>query len=150
MVDIDLQSMDWRQAIRVLDQICHLQPEDEEARYNLIQLNFRLEQEQQALTELDKYLEYLRSKKWEKKGLAILERLVSEFPNSVPVRRRMVDLYRHLGRNEEAVTQLDAIGKILLGAGDRASAIQTLEMIVSINPPDKAEYQKILNQIRQG
>ena len=149
MADIDLQNLDWHQALRVLDQISTLQPDDEETRFNLIQLNIRLEQEQQALTELDNYLAYLSSKKLESNGQAFLEGLINEFPDNVPMRRRLADLYRKLGHTVEAVDQLDAIGKILLDAGDRAAAIQTVEIILSIDPPNKAEYQEVLDQLRR-
>jgi outer membrane protein assembly factor BamD (BamD/ComL family) len=53
MADIDLQSLDWRQAVRVFEQIRTLQPDDEEARESLIDLNFRLGQTNQAVTEID-------------------------------------------------------------------------------------------------
>jgi tetratricopeptide (TPR) repeat protein len=149
MADIDLQNLNWRQALRVLDQISSLHPDDEETRFNLVQLNIRLEQEQQALTELDNYLEYLSSMNLESSGLAFMEGLINEFPDNVPLRRRLADLYRKLGHTTEAVDQLDAIGKILLDAGDRAAAIQTVEMILSIDPPNKSEYQKLLDQFRQ-
>ncbi len=149
MADIDLQNLDWRQALRVLDQISIMQPDDEETRFNLIQLNIRLEQEPQALIELDKYLEYMNSMDLESSGLAFLEGLINEFPENIPLRRRLADLYRKLGHIPEAVDQLDAIGKILLDAGDRAGAIQTVEMIVSIDPPNKVDYQEVLEQLRK-
>jgi tetratricopeptide (TPR) repeat protein len=149
MADIDLQNLDWRQALRVLDQISTMQPDDEEIRFNLIQLNIRLEQEPQALTELDKYLEYLNNMDLESRGPTFMEGLINEFPENIPLRRRLADLYRKLGNITEAVDQLDAIGKILLDAGDRAGAIQTIEKILSIDPPNKADYQEVLDQLRQ-
>jgi tetratricopeptide (TPR) repeat protein len=150
MADINLQSVDWRQALRIFEQIRTLQPDDEQARSRLVELNFRLAQEQQALAELDNYLSYLSENKQEKKAQDFLVSLVREDPSRVPVRRRLSDLYRHRGQIKEAVSQLDAIGELLLDAGDRSGAIQTVEMILALNPPDKGQYQRLLSQLRSG
>jgi tetratricopeptide (TPR) repeat protein len=150
MADIDLQSLDWRQAMRVLEQIRTLQPDDQETRSQLIQLNLRLGQEQQALAELDNYMAFLSSANQIDALAPVLENLVTENPERIPLRRRLVDLYRHLGRTSDAITQLDAIGDILLEAGDRAAAIQTVETILSLEPPNKLEYQQLLEQLRFG
>lgn len=150
MADIDLQSLDWRQAMRVLEQIRTLQPDDQETRTQLIQLNLRLGQEQQALAELDNYMAFLSSVNQVASLAPMLETLIAENPDRIPLRRRLVDLYRHLGRPADAITQLDAIGDILLEAGDRAAAIQTVEIILSMNPPNKSEYQQLLEQLRFG
>ncbi len=58
MADIDVQSLDWRQALRVLEQIRTLQPDDFEARSQIIQLNIRLGQEPQALAEVDNGIQH--------------------------------------------------------------------------------------------
>jgi tetratricopeptide (TPR) repeat protein len=150
MADIDMQSMELRQALRIFEQIRTLQSDDMKGRAGLINLNFRLGQEQQALTELDGFLAFLSSNNREKDALAFLEDLVSEDPDRVPVRRRLADLYWHLGRSEDAILQLDSIGELLLNAGDRAGALQTVETILTLNPPNKADYQLLLEQIRKG
>ncbi len=148
MADIDLQSLDWRQALRVLEQIRTLQPDDTQARAQIIRLNFRLGQEQQSLSELDNYMTYMNGINQHARLAQFMEELVEERPDNIPVRRRLADLYRQIGNVAAAVSQLDAIGEILLQAGERVSAIQTVEMILSLNPPNKAEYQQILEQLR--
>lgn len=150
MADIDMQSLDWRQALRIYDQIRTLQPEDLQARSSLVELNFRLDQEQQGLAELDNYLAYLSSNNQMDKAISFMAALVEENPKRALVRRRLADLYRHLGRTKEAVGQLDAIGEQFLQEGDRSSAIQIIEMIISINPPNRVEYQGLLEQLRSG
>ncbi|MBN2550857.1 MAG: tetratricopeptide repeat protein [Anaerolineales bacterium] len=150
MADIDMQSLDWRQALRIYEQIRTLQPEDIEARANLIELNFRLDQEQQSLAELDNYLAFLSSNNQMVKAVSFLETLVAENPKRVLVRRRLADLYRHLGRMKEAILQLDAIGEHLMQEGDRNSAIQIIEMIISLNPPNRADYQRLMEQLRSA
>lgn len=150
MADIDVQSLDWRQALRVLEQVRTLQPDDFEARSQIVQLNIRLGQEPQALAEVDNCIAYLSSINQPEKSIKFLEGLIAEYPQNIPLRRRLVDVYRDAGRTTEAVSQLDEIGDMLLDAGDRAGAIQTLEMIISLEPPNKAEYQHLLEQIKKG
>ena len=60
MADIDMQRLDWKQAIRVFEQIRTLRPDDEGVRKNLIELNLRLGQPAQANAELENYLAYLQ------------------------------------------------------------------------------------------
>jgi tetratricopeptide (TPR) repeat protein len=148
MADIDVQSLDWRQALRVLEQIRTLQPDDTQARAQIIRLNFRLGQEQQALSELDDYVSYLTGINQHTRLAQFIEDVVEERPDNIPVRRRLSDLYRQMGNIPAAVSQLDAIGEILLQAGERTAAIQTVEMILSLDPANKAEYQQILEQLR--
>lgn len=149
MVDIDIQSLDWRQALRVLEQIRTLQPDDVEARSQIIQLSFRLGQEQQALAELDNYIGYLNSNNQTTRTLQFLEELAAEYPERIPVRRRLADAYRAAGRISDAIFQLDAIGEMLLQANDRAAAVQTIEAIIAMDPPNKIEYVQLLEQLRQ-
>ncbi len=150
MADIDVQSLEWRQALRIFEQIRTLQPDDIKSRTGLIDLNLRLGQEQQAMAELDNYLAYLSSNNREKEALAFLATLTQENPDRIPIRRRLADLYWHLGQSEAAIKQLDTIGELLMEAGDRANAIQIIETILTLDPPNRADYEELLEQIRLG
>lgn len=148
MADIDLQSLDWRQALRVFEQIRTLQPADESARRQLVEINLRMVQEQQALAELDNYLAYLASINQLGKAASFLESLVRDYPDRIPFRRRLADVFRQLGKKEAAVAQLDKLGDMLLEAGDLSGAIQAIEAILALNPPNKDQYQQLLEQLR--
>jgi tetratricopeptide (TPR) repeat protein len=150
VADIDMQSLDWRQALRVLEQIRTLQPDDDGARTQIIQLNFRMGQEQQALAELDNFLAYLSSNNQHKRLGAFLTGMVNEYPDNIPLRRRLADIYRQFGQLADAILQLDTIGEMLLQAGDRAGAIQTIETIIALSPPNKTEYITLLRQLQNG
>jgi tetratricopeptide (TPR) repeat protein len=150
MADIDVQSLDWRQALRVLEQIRTLQPEDFKARLQIIELNLRLGQEPQALAEVDNCSAYLSGSNQPERLIQFMKELIAEYPQNIPMRRRLADVYRDLDRKKEAINELDVIGDMLLEAGDRGAAIQTVEMILSMDPPNRAEYQILLEQIRKG
>jgi tetratricopeptide (TPR) repeat protein len=150
LADLNLQSLDWRQALRVFEQIRTLQPEDEDARANLVVLNFKLGQESQALTELDNYITFLIGSGKREKAVEFLENLVREDENRVGLRRRLAELYLQIGQYGQAIAQYDAIGELLLDAGDRAGAVQVVERILKLNPPNAEEYQHLLAQIRSS
>jgi tetratricopeptide (TPR) repeat protein len=148
LADIDLQSLDWRQALRIFEQIRTLQPDEEKARSNLIELNFRLGQEALALGELDNYIAYLAGVGQRDKAAIFLENLLKENPERIPVRIRLAELYRQTGHMKEAIQQYDTAGEALLKAGDRSAAIRAIEAILTLNPPNREEYQSLLAQLR--
>lgn len=148
MADIDMQSLDWRQALRIYEQIRTLQPEDRKARSHLIDMNFRLGLEQQALGELDNYLRYLGESGQRDEAVFFIETLVDENPERSVLRFRLADVYRHLGRTDQAIEQLDAAGEALLEAGDRAGAIRAVQAILAMNPPNVQDYQRLLAEIK--
>jgi tetratricopeptide (TPR) repeat protein len=93
MADIDLQSLDWRQALRVYEQIVELLPDDQRAWASLVEINFRLGQEARALIALKKYLDYLANQGRGELAVPFLEGLVDENPDQ-PALRRMLDELR--------------------------------------------------------
>jgi tetratricopeptide (TPR) repeat protein len=148
MADIDLQSLDWRQALRVYEQIRTLQPDDQRARSSLIELNIRLGQEAQALTELNNFMSYLTSSGQREEIVLFLEELEREIPNQVIIRRHLAEAYRQVGRIAEAINELDTLGEMLLDAGDKAAAAEVIESILVLNPQNREQYRRLLTQIK--
>jgi tetratricopeptide (TPR) repeat protein len=150
MADIYQQSMDWKSAVRAFEQIRTVQPDDEKARSNLIELNFRLGQEARALAELDNYLGLLDGYKQQAKGMKFLQGLVDENPKRVGLLRRLAERYFRAGRTSEAISLLDVAGDTLIQAGDINGAIQVIEMILALRPANASEYQALLVQLKSG
>jgi tetratricopeptide (TPR) repeat protein len=150
IADIYLQSLDWRQALTVFEQIRTLVPADKKTRTIIIDLNFRLNQDAQAMTEMDDYLTLLIKSGKQDNGLIWLEELVGEYPNNPKIRRRLADLYIKMERTDEAVRQLDQLGELLIEAGDQGGAIKAIQAIIAINPTNAAEYQQLLNKLKPG
>ncbi|MGD9091433.1 MAG: tetratricopeptide repeat protein [Anaerolineales bacterium] len=148
IADIDQQSLDWRQALRIYEQIRLAQPDDDKARLNIVDLNFRLGQEDKALTELDNFCIYLQKMGNDDASLAFLENLVREDPERVIVRHRLAQQYHKLGRTEEAIAQLAAVVDILADNDNREGAIQVLQAILALKPDNAVEYQNKLKQFR--
>lgn len=148
VADIDMQSLDWRKALRIYEQIRSLQPGDEKSRTSIIELNFRLGQSLPAITELDDYLSFLISSKQKDQAILFLENIAAENPKVPQVHRRLAELYRQVGRVSDAVNELDTVGDQLITAGDKPGAIEAIMAILSLNPPNAAEYQRLLARIK--
>ena len=148
IADIDLQSLDWRQALRIYEQICKFQPGDQKAQSRLVELKFRLGQQNQAMSALQSYIAFLEKEDNLEAALDFLEGLVEENPGQVPIQRYLAETYYHLGRVEEAISHLDRVGERLLKAGDRQGAEQVVERILSMNPPNRENYQRLLARIQ--
>lgn len=148
MADIDMQSLDWRRAQRVYEQIRSLAPGDADACLQLIDLNLRLSQEKQALNEMDNYLAFQVQNGRLNVALEFLEKLLSEQENYLPALRRIAELYRRSGKTEQAINAYDQLADRLLDAGDSKGAIAAIEALLKLNPPNAAQYQAFLKQLQ--
>ena len=150
IADIDMQQLDWRQALRVFEQIRTLQPDDEKARLGLISLSMRLGQTNQALAELENYTAHLKSSGHPERELPFLLKLVDEAPDQPLLRLRLADACHRAGRQQEAIQHYDLAGKKLAAAGDRANAVLAVEALLALNPANQAEYQALLQRLKAG
>ena len=148
MADIDMQRLDWKQATRVFEQIRTLRPDDSGVRKNLIDLNLRLAQQPQAIAELEKYLSYLNTNGKSEQSIPFLEELVNENEDRIILRRALAEQYKQVGRTEEAIAQLDAVGEILVEDGKKEEAANTIQQILLMNPPNAEDYRKLLIQLQ--
>ena len=149
MADIDLQRLDLRQAMQVFEQIRTLEQEDLDARRQLVGINYRLNQDQNALTEADSYVALVEGAG--KRALAIdfLKMLIEEHPTRLEFRKRLSDVYIRNRQVAEAVEQLDAIADAFIAAGNRGAAISIVQSIIALNPVNVAEYHEVLESPAQ-
>ncbi len=148
MADLEMQSLDWRQALRVLEQIRNLQPDDDAARTSLIELNLRLGLTPQAVAELDGFIVHLLDNKKYDQALKFVETMVNDNPKQPALHRRLAELYRRAGRIEDAINRLDMAKNLLMDAGDKAGAVEAIMAILALNPPNAADYRQILSKLQ--
>ncbi len=148
IADIDIQSLDWRQAVRIYQEIITMKSDDLKAYTNLVDLNFRLGEREEALQVLDKMIAYFNENKKPEEALKFLETQVEERPDQVFIRRRAAEQYRLLGQIEAAVEQLDAAAEMMLDAGDRVGALSALQRIIDWKPKDVARYQQLYDRLK--
>jgi tetratricopeptide (TPR) repeat protein len=147
--DIDMQRLDWRQALRVFEQLRTLQPEDEKVRTTLIDLNFRMSQDGAAMSELESYLTFLQSSGSHEHALQYVCSLVQERSDKPELRKRLARLYQDAGRLKDAVAEYDRVGDLLVTGGNMAAAADVIETILTLNPPNSADYKRLLAQLKE-
>jgi len=149
MADIDMQRLDWKRAIRVFEQIRTLRPEDSESRKSLIDLNLKLMHRSQALSELDSYLDYLDEHPSEENdAVGLIEDLLNDHPSVPHLHRTLAKQYGNLGKKEEAIEKFDIAAEMFLEAGENEQAVETITMILSMQPSNAEEYRLALAQIK--
>jgi tetratricopeptide (TPR) repeat protein len=147
MADIDMQSLDWHNAIRIFEQIRNLDPDDEKARNSLFDLNLRLGQATQAMTELDNYLNHLITSHRTTEALEYINTKIHENQSQPTLYRRLAEIYRLLGRNEEAINQLEMAKELFIQAENRPAAIEALRTILALKPSNASMYQRMLVEL---
>ncbi|HMZ08010.1 MAG TPA: tetratricopeptide repeat protein [Anaerolineales bacterium] len=149
MADIDMQRLDWKQALRVYEQIRTLAPDDDAARSQLIELNLRMGQQERALNELENYTSHLESQNKGDLAFTFLSDLVREHDDVPLLKRTLAALLHRLGRTNEAISMLDLLGETLLQKNDKQGAMEVINQIVLMNPPNVEDYRVLLNQMRK-
>lgn len=145
--DIDVQSLNWRQALTMYEQICALQPNDLDANRKIIDLNLRLGERKQALAKVGGFVRKLNAGGRQEDSIRFLERLSEDWPEQFMIIRILADQYQAADRVEDAVDRLDALWGTLLDAGDRDGAVEILKKIIDLNPSDVGKYHHLLSRI---
>jgi tetratricopeptide (TPR) repeat protein len=148
MADIDMQRLDWRQAIRVYEQIRTLRADDESARRHLIDLSLRLGQVAQATAELESYTSYLQGSNNEARVVPFIEELLEERPDDQTLMRALAQAHHQAGHVDDAVTILDKLATTLLDENKKDEALVLINQILLMNPPNAEEYRQLLMQLQ--
>ena len=150
MADIDLQRLDWKQALRVYEQIRTIAPDDETTRRQLVELNLRMAQTDKAMNELESYVTYLESQNRNDTAIIFVEDMLKEHPDQPLLKRALATRLHHAGRNDEAISLLDVLGETLMQSGNKQGALEVINQIVMINPPNVEEYRQLLFQMQSS
>lgn len=148
IADIDMQRLDWRQALRIFEQLRSLQPEDKVSRMQLIDINFRLGQLPAAMKEIDDFVKILEDNQKIKEVVQFLNELIKEHPDRIDIRKRLMEAFIRYGHTSKAIQQMDKLADQLLDTGDKWGAIEMVEAIIAMNPPNSNQYRQLLQQIR--
>jgi tetratricopeptide (TPR) repeat protein len=140
-----MQRVDWKRAADVYERVRALAPEDERACLALVDLHYRFNRPDLALSELDSLLKTYRESGETERIFAVLEDAVQEREDDIPLRTRLAQVYLNAGRAEQALAQLDLLGDLQLEAGRNEEARATLRAIIALNPPNVADYRELLD-----
>jgi tetratricopeptide (TPR) repeat protein len=147
--DIDMQRFDWRRALAAYKELRKLDPQDERTAIVLVDLYYKVGQPVNAVVELDEYLKQLVRSGRGAKVVGILEDMVRQRPSDASLVERLSRLYVQQKRTTEAIELLDKLGEAQLETNDAAAAVETIQKILALNPPNAASYQQLLSQLRQ-
>jgi tetratricopeptide (TPR) repeat protein len=147
MADIDVQSLNWRQALTVYQQICAIQPDNIDANRSLIDLNFRLGERNQALASMDAFIKTLDKADRKPDIISFLEDLSDEWSGQTIIKRYLAEYYQLEGRTEDAIHQLEAASELFLAAGNRDGAARSIQKIIDLSPSDVDNYREMLGRI---
>jgi len=150
MADIDLQRLDWKQALRVYEQIRTITPDDDTARRQLVELNLRMAQNDKALNELENYIGYLESQNKNDIAIVFIEDMLKDHPDQLLLKRALAAQLHYGGRTNEAISILDILGENLMQSGNRQGALEVINQIVLMNPPNVEQYRRLLFQMQNG
>jgi tetratricopeptide (TPR) repeat protein len=148
LADIELQNLDWKQAIRYFEQIRSLDGFDPNPRAMLVDLYFRIGVPIAALNELDAYLRMLSTSEQPARAASFLEGLLVERPENVEIQKRLVNYYLAKNQLPYAIEKLDALAEKALGAEDIPGTLATLQHIISLQPPNVHDYQKLFMDLK--
>jgi tetratricopeptide (TPR) repeat protein len=148
LADIELQSLNWKEAIKVFEQLRSLQPLDSSTRSMLIDLYLRLGLTPAALNELDAYLKLLDAENQSSAAEKFLDDLLKERPDNSDLQKRMAGYFIARDDVSRAVEKLDALAERLMNEENVQGAISTVNQIIALNPPNRADYEKLSNELK--
>jgi tetratricopeptide (TPR) repeat protein len=149
VADIDMQRLNLRQALRIYEQIRTIRPDMPNVRAQLMMINYRLGQEPAAIKELDEYIHLLETSNRRQQAIEFISDLLVDNHNWMTLRRRLADLLIRNRQMPEAVIQLDTVADSMLNAGQHLEAVNLLETIISLQPPNLEEYKNALESLRR-
>lgn len=150
IADIDMQRIDWRNAMRVFEQIRTLEPEDIHGRARLVDIHYRMGQEPAALNEVDGFLSVMENSGKRAQAIDFLKEVLTEQPEAANIYKRLAEVYQHDGKNSEAIAQWKSMSDLLVNQGDRPGAIAALQSVLALNPHDALDTQRRIQQIQRG
>jgi tetratricopeptide (TPR) repeat protein len=147
--DLDVQRLDWNAAIKDYEEILRIAPDDERAHLALFRLYPRTGRPHLGIGALDNLVKHYVSSHKVPKALAVLEDLIEDQPESIPLRARIAQLYLNLGDRDKAFTHLDMLGDLQLEAGHKDAALKTIEAIIALSPPNREDYVNLYREMAQ-
>jgi tetratricopeptide (TPR) repeat protein len=140
--DLLMQRASWGEALVDYEELRRLAPEYEEAWRALVDLYFRLSRQEEALEEIDSFVQERGEK-----AIPILQDIARERPQDMGLRQRLGEAYLSVGMKEEAIAELDALGELQLEAGLEEEARETIQRILSLGPENIEAYRQLLEQL---
>jgi tetratricopeptide (TPR) repeat protein len=145
--EIQVGRVEWKTALETYRQIIALSPADERARVRMVDLHYKLGQEQEAMGQLDELIVLYRQRGEHQRAIAVLHELVELRQQNVELRRFLAAAYQAAGRIPEAIQEWEIVSRLLWNAGESEAARNVLREIVLLNPQNVESYRERLRQM---
>ncbi|PKN90320.1 MAG: hypothetical protein CVU45_03165, partial [Chloroflexi bacterium HGW-Chloroflexi-7] len=148
LADIELQSLDLKQAIKILEQLRSLEPLESTTRATLIDLYLRIGLPSGAMNELDAFLRLLETAGHKERSERFLDALLEDRPDNIDIQKRLIRFYQTQNRQQEIIEKLDALAEKCLRQENRDGALATLQNLIELNPPNSNDYRRLYEELR--
>lgn len=145
--EIQVGRVEWRTALKTYGEIKALSPGDERARVRIVDLHYKLGQDDKALEELDELIALYQKRREHGRVVAILRELTDLRPQTAELHTRLAEAYQVMGAIPEAVEEWDVASRIFWKAGQKDEAQQALRQIIRLGPDHAEQYRARLRQM---
>jgi tetratricopeptide (TPR) repeat protein len=150
IADIDTQRLDWKQALYNYEQVKNLQPDDEKTRKAIVDIHFHQGQTENAINEARDFMLELVNAGQSTRATGFIQMLCREYPDKLGLLTLAGEEPPKSNDKTQAINALNTVGEELMNKGDIPGAIEIIEQIVAMSPPNVAEYQTLLEQLKNG
>jgi len=102
------------------------------------------------MNELENYISHLENQNKHDVAILFLEDLGKDHPDQPLLKRALAVQLHNAGRTEEAISLLDVLGETLMQSGNKQGALEVINQIVLMNPPNVEDYRKLLFQMQNS
>jgi tetratricopeptide (TPR) repeat protein len=150
IADIDTQRLDWKQALYNYEQVKNIQPDDEKTRKAIVDIYFHLGQSDNAVTEARDFILEMVNAGQSTRATGFIQVLCREYPDNPGLLALAGEEVTQINDKSQTIDALNTVGEELMNKGDINGAIDVIEQIVAMAPPNVTEYITLLDQLKKS
>jgi tetratricopeptide (TPR) repeat protein len=150
IADIDTQRLDWKQALHNYEQVKNIQPDDEKTRKAIVDIYFHLGQSDNAIMEARDFMLEMVNAGQSTRATGFIQVLCREYPENPGLLALAGEEVSQINDKSQTIEALNTVGEELMNKGDINGAIDVIEQIVAMAPPNVSEYINLLDQLRKS
>jgi tetratricopeptide (TPR) repeat protein len=150
IADIDTQRLDWKQALHNYELVKSIQPDDEKTRKAIVDIHFHQGQVDNAITEARDFMLELINAGQSTRAAGFIQMLCREYPDKPGLKALAGEESPASTDKTRAIEALNTVGEELMNKGDINGAIDIIEQILAMDPPNLSEYKSLLDQLKKS
>jgi tetratricopeptide (TPR) repeat protein len=150
IADIDTQRLDWKQALHNYEQVKNIQPDDEKTRKAIIDIYFHLGQADKAILEARDFMLEMVNAGQSTRATGFIQLLCREYPENTGLLSLAGEEVPQKNDKSQTIDALNTVGEELMNKGDINGAIDVIEQIIAMAPPNVTEYTTLLDQLKKS